>query len=50
MAGRKKLTDGKKKVRIDPFIEERMVDKIGKKKCEEISVLAVIEEFNRVNR
>jgi hypothetical protein len=45
MAGRKPLPDGKKKIRIEPFIESQIVDQLGKKQCELISINAVNKEF-----
>jgi hypothetical protein len=45
MAGRKKLPIEKKKIRIEPFIEKQIVDQLGKKECELISVGAVNKEY-----
>lgn len=50
MAGRKSLPEGEKKIRIDPFVKIKMVNKLGKKKCEDISVNAIEKEFFKLDK
>lgn len=48
MAGRRELDPGERKVRTEPFIKKKIVDFIGKKECEEISVRAVNKEYEKL--
>jgi hypothetical protein len=48
MAGRKKLDPGEKKIRTESFIKKKVVDLVGKKECEEISVQAVNKEYEKL--
>ena len=50
MAGRKKLPIDEKKIRIEPFIQKKVVDQLGKKECELISVTAVNKEYLKFSR
>ena len=47
MAGRKQLPIEEKKIRIEPFIKKKIVDLIGKKECEKISVEAIEKEYKK---
>jgi hypothetical protein len=48
MAGRKKLDPGEKKIRTESFIKKKVVDLVGKKECEEISVKAVNTHYEKL--
>jgi len=50
MAGRKKLPIDEKKIRIEPFIQKKVVDQLGKKECEIISVNAVNKEYVKFSK
>lgn len=44
-SGRKPLPEEEKKIRIEPFIKKKIVDQLGRKQCEEISVIAINKEY-----
>lgn len=48
--GRNNLPPDEKKIRIDPFIQKKVVDLIGKKECEIIAVKAVLKEYNKIKK
>ena len=50
MAGRKKIPLDEKRIRIEPFIQKKVVDLIGKKECETIAVEAIEKEFKKQSR
>lgn len=43
--GRKKLPVGEKKSKVEVFVKEKMIEKIGRKECENIAVAAVVDEY-----
>lgn len=45
MAGRKELPEDEKKIRLIPFIQKKIIDKIGRKECEKIAIDAVIKAY-----
>jgi len=47
MAGRKELPEDEKKIRLIPFIQKKIIDKIGRKECEKIAVEAVVREYEK---
>jgi hypothetical protein len=50
MAGRKKIPIEEKRIRIEPFIQKKAVDLIGKKECEKIAVDAIEKEFKKQSK
>lgn len=50
MAGRKKIPIDEKRIRIEPFIQKKVVDFIGKKECEIIAVEAIEKEFKKLKK
>jgi hypothetical protein len=50
MAGRKKLPIDEKKIRIEPFIQKKVVDQLGKKECETIAVKAIDKEYVKFSK
>lgn len=47
MAGRKQLPIEEKKIRIEPFVKKKIVDLIGKKECEKLSVEAIGRSYRK---
>jgi len=43
--GRNKLPEGEKKEKVDVFVKVKAIEKIGYKKCAEIAVNAIEEEY-----
>ena len=46
--GRKSISPDEKKVRMTIFIEQRVIDKIGKSKCKVIAEMAVSNKFHEI--
>lgn len=49
-SGRKALPKEERKTRIEVFIQKKIVDQLGKKECELISVTAVNKEYLKFSR
>ena len=47
MAGRKELPEDERKIRLIPFIQKKIIDKLGRKECEKIAVEAVVMEYEK---
>ena len=50
MAGRKELPEDEKKIRLIPFIQKKIIDKLGRKECEKIAVEAVVAEYEKLKK
>lgn len=50
MAGRKKLPEGEGRIRLIPFIQKKIIDKLGRKECEKIAVEAVVSEYEKLKK
>ena len=48
MAGRKELPEDERKIRLIPFIQKKIIDKLGRKECEKIAVEAVVMEYEKL--
>ena len=48
MAGRKELPEDERKIRLIPFIQKKIIDKLGRKECEKIAVEAVVAEYEKL--
>ena len=48
MAGRKKLDPEEKKIRIESFIKKKVVDLVGKQKCESLAVEVANKEYEKL--
>ena len=48
MAGRKELPEDERKIRLIPFIQKKIIDKLGRKECEKIEVEAVVAEYEKL--
>jgi len=44
-SGIKPLPEEEKRIRIEPFVKKKIVDKLGRKNCEGISVSAINKEY-----
>lgn len=47
--GRNKLINGEKKDKIQAFVKGKVIEKIGYKKCAEIAVNAIEEEYLKID-
>lgn len=48
--GRNKLPVGEKKSKVEVFVKEKMIKKIGRKECENIAVTAIEDEYLKFER
>lgn len=48
--GRNKLPQGEKKVKVDVFVKVKTIENIGYKRCAEIAVTAIEEEYLKFDK